>query len=194
MKQILIPGKQKPLIMKQILQLSALIFFIAFINLGNVDAQTRYVDEVFSNVTVTSNVVYGNNLTIITGTPVPEDLLIDIYEPTGDTLTERPLIIHAHSGSFLPYPINGGCTGTKEDSVVVEMCTQFAKRGYVAVALTYRMGWNPYAADEEDRVGGILNAIYRSIQDAHTCVRFFRENYEIGGNTYGIDTSRIVFC
>ena len=36
---------------------------------------------------------------------------MDIYEPSGDSLTERPLIIHMHTGTFLPIIHNGNPTG-----------------------------------------------------------------------------------
>ena len=39
-------------------------------------AQTRYLDEVFSDVTVTSDIQYGTNITVITLS------LIHISEPT----------------------------------------------------------------------------------------------------------------
>ena len=71
-----------------------------------VNAQTRYLDEVFDEVTVTTDVVYGQNITVITALqglpPMMEDLKCDIYEPTGDTETERPLLLIFHTGNFLP--------------------------------------------------------------------------------------------
>ena len=36
-----------------------------------------------------------------------------------------------------------------------------------------------------------MKAVYRAIQDTKGAVRFFRRDYE-NGNTYGIDTSRII--
>ncbi|MGA0434719.1 MAG: hypothetical protein ACO3MV_03550, partial [Flavobacteriales bacterium] len=61
-----------------------------------VDAQTRYLDEVFDEVTVTTDVVYGANITVIPALqgmpPAMEDLKCDIYEPTGDTESNRPLL------------------------------------------------------------------------------------------------------
>lgn len=151
----------------------------------------RYLTEVFSDATVTSDVTYGANITVITGSPALDTLRVDIYEPTGDSLTERPLVMFAHTGSFLPTPINGQCTGGKTDSAVVEICTQFAKRGYVAAAFTHRLGWNPASPVQEVRTGTLINAAYRGIQDAHTLVRFFRMTAGVG-NPYGIDTNAII--
>lgn len=155
-------------------------------------AQTRYLDTVFSSVTVTSDVVYGNNLSVMSGSPIPSDLKMDIYEPAGDTQTDRPVVIVLHTGNFLPAIFNGSPTGTKTDKAVVGMCTQLAKRGYVAAAVAYRQGWNPLSTDVDVRTGTIINAAYRGVQDAHTAVRFFRMDATLNGNTYGVDTSKFV--
>jgi hypothetical protein len=155
-----------------------------------VQAQQRYLDEVFSGVSVTSNVVYGQNVTIITGAPALDTLKMDIYEPTGDTLAARPLIIYLHTGSFLPTPLNGQCTGDKSDSATVEMCMRFAKKGYVAVAINYRLGWNP-TGDQDTRTGTLLNAVYRALQDAKSCVRYFRKTIATMSNPYKIDDTKI---
>jgi hypothetical protein len=72
----------------------------------------------------------------------------------------------------------------------VEMCTQFAKRGWVAVSMSYRLGWNPLAPDQEGKAGTIMNAVYRSSQDARTCVRFFQAD-AANANLYKIDTMKI---
>ena len=106
--------------MKIILQYTAVICLLTIIN--NVFAQTRYMSEVFTSVTVTSNIVYGNNLAIIAGNTIPQDLKVDIYEPDtslGDSLVERPLIIYLHTGSFIAAPSPLQCTGSKTDSAVV---------------------------------------------------------------------------
>ena len=72
------------------------------------NAQERYQDEIFSEVTVTSDVTYGTNISIISiilgasETPLPEDMKMDIYEPVGDDATERPVVIITHRGDFLP--------------------------------------------------------------------------------------------
>jgi Secretion system C-terminal sorting domain len=175
--------------MKKIVQLAlALCILTCF---ENTYAQ-RYLNEVFTNVTVTSSVKYGRNISVLTGSPAAQDLFMDVYEPTGDTVSKRPVIIYLHTGSFLPTPLNGSPTGSRTDSAVVEMCKKFARRGYVACAVSYRLGWNPQSADQDVRTGTLLNAVYRGIIDAKTSVRFLRENYSVGGNTFKVDTSKFV--
>lgn len=150
----------------------------------------RYLSEIFTDVDRTNDVTYAVNITIITGTPAPDTLMCDIYEPQGDTMSARPVVIVSHTGSFLPVPLNGQATGNRKDSAVVWTCQQLAKRGFVAVAMSNRLGWLP-TGNQEERTGTLLNAAYRGIQDARTCARFFRDNANNGGNTWGVDVNRI---
>ena len=186
--------------MKKSLQtILALTTIIAGFTL-EVNAQ-RYVTEIFPAASKAANITYGNNITVIGalagGGPAPQDLKMDVYTPAGapDPLTQRPLIIILHTGSFLPPVINGQPTGSKSDSTIVAMCTQFAKRGYVAAAMTYRQGWNPQATGptgQDIRTGTLLQAVYRGLQDAKACVRYNRAMADTGGNPYGIDPNKII--
>ncbi len=176
--------------MKKNLQFLSLIATTLFA--GNAMAQ-RYVTNSFTNVTVTPNIVYGQNYSVLTGAPVMSDLKLDFYEPTGDTEMARPLVIVLHTGSFLPKGLNQSPTGARTDSSIVEMCKEFAKKGYVAAAVGYRAGWNPQG-DQDVRTGTILNAVYRGMQDTKNAVRYFRYMGATSANTYKIDTNRIVLC
>ena len=143
------------------------ILAIGLISLGfTASAQTRYLDDVFTAVTVTSEVTYGTNtsvLPMLQGLPPgPASLKCDIYEPTGDTETNRPVIILVHTGSFLPAVLNGQPTGSKTDLSIVEQCTRWAKKGYVAVAMDNRLGWNPTSSDQNVRTSSLLQAAYIS--------------------------------
>jgi hypothetical protein len=172
------------------------VFTIALLSLGlSVSAQDRYLDDVFSAVTVTSDVTYATNISILPMLqnlpPGPATLKCDIYEPDGDTETNRPVIILVHTGSFLPPVLNGQPTGSKTDMSIVEQCTRWAKKGYVAVAMENRLGWNPTSTDQNVRTSSLLQAAYRGIQDAKALVRYMRMT-EATGNLYGIDESKIV--
>jgi len=158
-------------------------------------AQSRYLSEVFPDVKVSSDVVYGRNATIFTkpllGHLTPVDLKMDVYEPIGDTLQERPLVLVIHDGNFFPQVLNGSIIGSKTDSSVVEICTQLAKRGFTAAAITYRQGWNPLGVSQLDRVTTMIQALYRGVQDGRTAIRFFRKNYNEEDNEFHIDPNRI---
>ena len=178
--------------MKKTLQLLTLI--LIFICSQNIYAQ-RYLTEQFNTVSVQYDIEYGNNISVLSllggAPPAAQPLLMDIYTPDGDTETNRPVVIMLHTGSFLPAILNGKATGDKSDNAIVEQCTQFAKKGYVAIAINYRQGWNPFSTDENVRRSTYLQAIYRAVQDTRTAVRFLRKSVAEAGNPYGISTCQI---
>ncbi|NBW30864.1 MAG: T9SS C-terminal target domain-containing protein [Flavobacteriales bacterium] len=174
------------------------------ISITTLIAQERYVDEVFTNFTQQNNVLYSQNYSVIAASqgipyvptgasPQVPALVFDLYEPAGDTVAERPLIIMLHTGTFLPIIYNGNPTGMRNDVATTNICKSYAKRGYVVANLEYRLGWNPTAATQADRAASLMKAVYRAIQDTKSAVRFFRKDYA-NGNQYGIDTSRIILC
>jgi len=119
-------------------------------------------------------------------------LEMDIYTPPAeDDVSDRPLIIFIHTGNFLPPLFNGGITGDKIDSAGVNLCRQWARRGFVAASINYRLGWFPESLDPDVRRGTLLQAVYRALHDTQSAVRFFRASAE-NGNPYGIDPSKIV--
>jgi len=133
----------------------------------------RYASDVYTNITTTSNIVYGAN-TSFSGANT--SLKLDFYEPTGDTAQARPLIIWAHGGSFL--------AGTKTDGDVVSLSQHFAKKGYVCASIDYRTGFFPI-----DSVNSV-KAVVRAVQDMKASIRFFYADAQ-GANTYKIDTTKI---
>src|SRR5690606_16760636 len=75
-------------------------------------------------------------------------------------------------------------------SAIVEMCKQFAQRGYVAAAINYRLGWNPLG-NQETKASTIINAVYRAMQDGKAAIRFFRSD-AANANIFKIDPDKIV--
>lgn len=121
------------------------------------------------------------------------DIAMDLYypDPAVDDVEMRPVIIYVHTGNFLPPPLNGSPTGLKTDSAAVNLCMQWAKRGYVAVSCDYRLGWNPLAETVQERRGTLLNAVYRAIHDVKMGVRALRDDAN-NDNMYEIDESKMV--
>jgi len=142
------------------------------------NAQTRYKDEIFSEVIKTEDVVYGNAPDIpfnfaFEWFTEDIDLTMDIYEGDGDTLTNRPVIIFMHSGGFF--------TGSNEADDMVALSNSSARMGYVAVSIAYRIGYNIFSIYSAER------AIYRGLQDVSAAVRYLREHH----SDYGIDYNNI---
>ena len=124
-------------------------------------------------------------------------LQMDVYMPNTsvDNMSQRPVIVYVHTGNFLPPIINNSVGGSKNDSAAVEFCTQWAKRGYVAVAPNYRHGWNPQANDPQTgqiiRRATLLNAVYRAIHDVKQSVRVLRAGANQGTNPYQINPDKV---
>ena len=141
----------------------------------------RYYRPIFANVTVMPDVVYG---AAITYQGTTQTLLMDIYQPTGDVLARRPLIIFAHQGGFL--------AGARTDAYMVNICTRMARLGYVTASIEYRLGFPitgfpPPAADTV----GVAQAAVRGMQDLRAAVRFFRKDAATT-NTYRVSPAYIV--
>lgn len=149
------------------------LFTAASIKAQNPCATGRYAADTFTNVTTTSNVTYGANVKANGGN---QTLTMDIYQPTGDVETARPLIVWAHGGSFL--------AGSSTDGDVVALSQAFAKKGFVCVSINYRLGLTPFDST------GAIKAVLRAVQDMKASVRFFYKD-KLTTNTYKIDTNNI---
>ena len=159
---------------KLLLSLASSLFVLTSLFAQSYCGTSRYDSEIFTNVTTTSNVVYGSNADL-NGSAV--SLTMDIYQPTGDVATQRPVIIFAHGGSFIG--------GTKTDADEVALATRFAKRGYLTASISYRLGMG-FPINQT----GATKAVWRAVQDMKAAVRFFRKDAATT-NTYKADPNYI---
>ncbi|MDX2249001.1 MAG: T9SS type A sorting domain-containing protein [Bacteroidia bacterium] len=163
---------------------------LCFLMVSRVNAQQRYLDEMFTDVVRVDSITYGSNISVFPPAGL-KTLIMDVYYPATDTDSNRALILLACTGNFLPRPINGGANGTIKDSTVVELATRLAKRGYVVASFFYRQGWDFTNPSQDVQTATLLQAAYRGIQDARTVARFFRKDVAENGNTYGINPDKI---
>jgi len=133
---------------------------------------TRYRDEIFST-TVTSNIAYGQ---APDENGVQVTLLLDLYQPSGDTAPSRPAFIWIHGGGFTD--------GDKASYFDADKASTFAKRGYVAISINYRLRPGHYFVEGDPELAA---AVLDAQHDAQAAVRWLRAN----ASTYRIDTSRI---
>jgi acetyl esterase/lipase len=132
----------------------------------------RYVDPDFGFVK-TADVVYGDG---INENGELEQLKLDLYTPSGDTATDRPVVIWAHGGGFrMGDKMSGGA-----------WAREFAMRGYVGASINYRMDEDageirhPLDAYEMQR-------IFWAVSDMKAAIRWFRAN----AASLGVDPNRI---
>ncbi len=139
----------------------------------------RYRDEVFDSVTTTRDIVYGQ---AIDEHGQLETLRLDLYEPAGDGEPLRPAFVWVHGG--------GLTEGDKGDGLSALIATGFAKRGYVAVSINYRLREGEYFDfdfDSGPEEPEFPQAMADAQHDAQAAVRWLRAN----AATYHVDGERI---
>ncbi len=139
------------------------------------NAPMRYRDPVFTSVSVKSNVTYGAAVNL-SGQTVT--LQFDMYQPSGDTVTQRPAIVWVHGGSF--------CCGDKTSPEIVDEANNFAKRGYFNVSINYRLE-SPGCSGT---FSNCIAAIKEATADAQTAVEWVRSH----ARRYHVDPERIAIA
>lgn len=157
------------------IHMQRIVLLLSLLWSASLQAQTRYLDEVFDSVTTTLDVFYG---TATNASGSTDSLRMDFYFPANDpNPTNRPVIIWAHGGSFI--------NGSRTSSEIVPFAERFAKRGFVCVSISYRLGLDGFPPNQQI----VLRSVIRAVQDGKGVVRFLRAN----ADTYGIDTTKIFF-
>ena len=136
---------------------------------------SRYINEIFTDVVRTNAVKFGENYTFGGNF---QELYMDIYEPVGDTRTDRPVVVFAFGGAYVQ--------GEREQ--VSAFCEEFARKGFVAVAIDYRI-YAVNIANLPDSLG-MMDIITKSIGDMKASVRALRKSAD-DGNPYGINPDHI---
>lgn len=165
--------------------------------------QTPFLDPMFSVVDVeggqlkatspNNNVVYGKGN--INGAADGEmNLLLDLYYPTGPGLpAQLPGVVFIHGGGFT--------SGIKEDYAMQILAIEYAKRGYIAASIGYRLsGVNGVDPDEGNPAAAIndaTKAIQWMISEAvpgGATERLMVDKIVIGGGSAGAITSLMQGC
>lgn len=136
----------------------------------------RYETEIASGFTVTT-VQYTDVYTVRPNNG--DTLKMDVYQPDGDTFAKRPVIIMAHGGTFI--------AGDRTESTCAELCELFAKRGYVAASIDYRLAGSQ--AELLDSLDALAIAL-KAVGDMKSSVRYFRKDAATA-NQFHIDPNQI---
>ena len=156
--------------------MNAKLYLVMILCVGMIGAQVssaqctngRYLNTIFPTYTVTT-VTYSTTYS----------QAMDIYQPTGDTLSHRPLVILAHGGSFI-----GGTRN--DDSTCVQLCRNLCQRGYVTASIDYRLGTISSLLDSAQ----IIDVVIKAMSDGKAAIRYFVKDAATT-NTYKIDTDNI---
>lgn len=132
----------------------------------------RYAEPVFGEVNIETDIPFSS--AIEEGETSPITLYLDFYEPQGDTLSARPLVITVFGGAFV--------AGSRDYVDMQAYCTCLAQHGYAAASIDYRLLsiWNLNATS-------LVRDAYMAAQDVSSAIRFFKYHCE----EYRIDPEQV---
>ncbi len=148
------------------------LLFGLFSNVALAQTGQRYAEPVFDEVNIETGIPFSS--AIKEGETSPTTLYLDFYEPEGDTLSARPLVITVFGGAFV--------AGSRDYADMVEYCTRLAKHGYAAASIDYRLIsiWNLTST-------ALIRDAYMVAQDVSSAIRFFKYHCD----EYRIDTEQV---
>ena len=147
-------------------------------------AGTEFLDPVHEAIVLQEDILYGQ---AINASGVNELLYLDLYRPTGANgpLTDRPLLVFAHGGSFK--------NGSRKGAEIASYMQRMARHGYAVATISYRLrpvgtpGSKPNHELIVEAAAGDSDTLADAQHDMQAAVRFLRAN----AATYGVDPGRI---
>lgn len=134
-------------------------------------AQERYLNDIFeaeTAVTETYAVKDG------------EELKLDVYLPKNDTASARPLVVFMHGGGF--------AGGTRNNEAEVKFAQSAARKGYVAVQISYRLTRKGQSFGCDYKASGKIETFQKAAEDFMDAVQFMLKNKE----KYRIDPEKVI--
>ena len=140
--------------------------------IGMAQVGQRYAEPVFDEVNIETGIPFSS--AIKEGGPSPTTLCLDFYEPQGDTISARPLVITVFGGAFV--------AGSRDYADMVAYCTRLAKHGYATASIDYRLLsiWNLNSTS-------LIREAYMAAQDVSSAIRFLKAHCD----DYRIDTNQV---
>jgi len=130
--------------------------------------EDRYAEPIFDNIKVDSI-----NYSEVT------NFYMDVYTAADDDYEGlKPVVIMAHGGAFY--------LGDPRTSTMVSTCTEFARRGYVAASIQYKL---TQVWDLVDSLH-MIDVVMKAIGDGKAAIRWFRQDAD-NGNQFQIDPQQI---
>ncbi len=146
-------------------------FLFFYVLLNPSIAQERYVDSIFSEVEMITEVfaVKGD-----------EELKMDVYIPKNDKETLRPLLLYVHGGGF--------SGGERNNGMYNQFAEKMAYKGYVNATIDYTLTMKGKSFGCDQPAPNKINSFLQAGYDLSRATRYLIQNAE----RFGIDTSKIV--
>ena len=140
----------------------AILLFGLFADVSAQSGQ-RYAEPVFDEVNIETGIPFSS--AIKEDETSPTTLYLDFYEPAGDTLSARPLVITVFGGAFV--------AGSRDYADMQAYCTRLAHHGYAAASIDYRLLsiWNVNHTS-------LIRDAYMAAQDVSSASRFMKFHHD----------------
>ncbi|MEM1408462.1 MAG: alpha/beta hydrolase fold domain-containing protein [Bacteroidota bacterium] len=110
------------------------------------------------------------------------DLQMDIYQPTADTKKDRPVLLYVHGGGF--------AGGARDQPEIIDFCKNMARRGIVAVSMSYTLVMKGKSFGCDQAAANKLNAFQSVSNEIVAASNYLIENKE----ELRINTSQVVLA
>jgi len=162
---------------------SVFTIFLVLISISFSQAQEecsrRYQDKIFTELKRTESIQYGEAL--MPGGALRQ-LMYDVYEPVGDTLSLRPVVALLHGGAFIDI-------FNRRSPDILAIAHELTLRGYVCISVGYRGIRNITSIlNQKDMV----QAVARALLDANDAFCHIQDQALNGGNPFRIDMNQVV--
>lgn len=136
------------------------------------DENRRYLNQVFDEHVRTADVVFAENTNNTTGKK--EKLTMRVFEPKGDSATQRALFVLTPGGGFVRH----------EDHWMDAFGEELARAGYVVAINRYRL------SEDLDSTEKYMDALFKAFSDQKAAIRYFVKDAQ-GKNRFKIDPNNI---
>lgn len=141
----------------------------------------RYLQKVFQDLEYTNGVVFAEKKKNAFGRTF--NMITDIYEPKGDTVSERPFVVLIHGGAHRDIPLLN-----RRSPDIGTLAADLARRGYVVFSPEYRLV-NVLQYDVAGHDSVYTRQLFHSLLDIDDLFCFLAESYA-NGNPYRIDLDK----
>ncbi|MDX1604224.1 MAG: alpha/beta hydrolase [Salinimicrobium sediminis] len=149
-----------------------LFFFLFIFSLSTLSqAQERFTDDLFE---------VGESITETYAVKDGEELRLDVYQPLNDTAQLRPVIIFMHGGGF--------AGGTRKNDAEVKFAQAAARKGYVAVQISYRLTRKDKSFGCDYEASGKIETFQKAAEDFMDAVQFMLNKKD----EYRIDPGQVI--
>ncbi len=151
-----------------------IIFFISLLFLlstGKAQHQGRYKQNIFQGFDSVKNIPFDSAINLKSA---KEILFADLFSPSNDTASLRPLILFVHGGGFQNGDKSGGYINLSRNF--------FVKKGFAFASINYRLGIEDSKTNEQ-----YYEALFRAASDVESAVVYFKNH----SKQYKVDTNNI---